>query len=239
MATVRDVIKSALRRINAYGDGEALSTETGDIGLETVNYIFEQWTLDKLMSYQVVQNSFNLVINQQDYTIGSGGNFNTTRPVDIQSGFVRYNSVDYDLIKINDDEWNSIGTKNTTSTFPRYFYYRPAFPLATVTFFGVPTSISTVFLNVTNVYAAGTLDTVLSFPPGYTEMLALDLAIKLAPIFAVPVPPELYNQQYELRNKIQNINGGVWQPISDVDAIGNLGGRYDVYSDTFITRARL
>lgn len=239
MATVRDVVKSALRRINAYGDGEALSAETGELALETVNYIFEQWTLDKLMSYQVVQENYPLTINQQDYTIGASGNFNTTRPIDIQSAFIRYDDTDYQLFKLTDDEWSNIGTKDDTSTFPRYFYYRPAFPLGTISFYGKPTDACTVYLNLTKVFAAGTLDTALSFPPGYTEMLALDLAIRLAPIYAYQVPAELYNQRYDLFQKIAIQNSQVWTPITDVGVITTMGGDYDVYSDSFITRARI
>jgi hypothetical protein len=239
VATVRDVIKSGLRRINAYGDGEDLSDETADLALETVNYIFEQWTIDKLLSYQVVQENYALTINQQTYTIGSSGDFNTTRPADIQSAFIRFNSVDYPMVKLNDDDWNSIGTKDSTTTFPRYFYYRPAFPLGSISVYGKPTDNCTIYLNLTKVFSASTLDTVLSLPPGYTELLALDLAIRLAPIFAAVITDDIRKQQYEIRGKIMTLNSNVWQPISNFCLPGSVGGVYDVYSDTIISRGDL
>jgi hypothetical protein len=71
MATAADLIKGALRRINAYQSGEPLQTSDANDVLEVLNDWLDSLSLDKAFIYGSVENVLSLSANQALYRIGN------------------------------------------------------------------------------------------------------------------------------------------------------------------------
>ena len=83
MYTANDIIRSAMRLIQVSAvDTDLTASELQD-GLESLNRMLDSWSADELTLYQVIREQFPLVSGQNPYTMGYGGNFNTSRPMKI------------------------------------------------------------------------------------------------------------------------------------------------------------
>ena len=71
VATAADLIKGALRRINAYGQGESLQQPDAQDALETLNDLLDSWSIDKQLIYGSVENILTLNAGQAQYKIGN------------------------------------------------------------------------------------------------------------------------------------------------------------------------
>ena len=181
MSTARDLIASSFRLANILGEGQSPSADQASQALDTLNDILSGWNTDSLILYATVNDQVTFTPGQATYTIGTGGNFNVDRPVQINSMYCVYNGVSFPITEVNQDEYNLITNKNRSQQLPRFFLYVPEFPLGKVTFWPAPTDALQVFLSVDRVLADLTLDTVLSYPPGYRKALRAALAVELAP----------------------------------------------------------
>jgi hypothetical protein len=113
MTTASDIVSRSLRLIGVLGQGRRTLTanELAD-GIDALNSMLESFSLERLMVYQILEENFSLVIGTGSYTIGTGGTFNTTRPVKIENAFLRDSSNnDYSLALIDNAQYDSIPLK--------------------------------------------------------------------------------------------------------------------------------
>lgn len=182
MTTAADIIARSARALGFLGDNEVLSATKVNQGLEMFNAMLDSWSAsESLMAYVTVQQSFPLVIGQQTYTIGSGGNINTTRPQEILQAFVRDgNNLDYPMSIIPLDVWNNIGQKNITSQIPTTLMYYTAFPLGVINIFPIPLVAYTVFyVSTLDQVGASLITTTISMPNGYERAYVFNLAMEM------------------------------------------------------------
>lgn len=184
-----DLIKSSLRLINAIAIGETPTGQETTDSLRVLNNLLETWSTENLTVYTQESLTFNLIPGQASYTIGAGGNWVATRPVNIEIARTRYQGVDFPLERIDEDWYNLIAVKTQQSQIPCWFKYDAEFPLGVVTLWPVPNFASTITLTVNKQFAAvPTSATVLSYPPGYERALRYVLAVELGPEYGVLVP---------------------------------------------------
>jgi len=183
MTTVNELISQAFRDLNAISETEDLTASQASYGLQKLNQIIDSWNSQEILSYFKSQNTFNLVDGQQSYTIGSGGDFDMTRPVKINTAFVTDGDVDFPLVELNYQEWSEIYSKNDESDIPYGFYYQPDFPLGKIYLYYTPgDSTNTITLFTENQLTSYTsLATVLSLPQGYERSLVYNLEAELLP----------------------------------------------------------
>jgi hypothetical protein len=180
MATALDLISESYRIAGVLGNNETANAWQADQGLVVLNDMLDLFSIDRTYIYSVEQNNFSLTSGTASYTIGSGGTFNMARPPFIDNVFIRLNSIDYPLKKINNQDYDSIAYK-ANGEFPQYFYYDAAFPLGTIYIYGVPTTGMTIYIDTwTPLTQIATLATTVSFPVGYNTMLKYQLARRLA-----------------------------------------------------------
>ena len=118
-STPTDVIKSALRICGVIGKSEVPTADEMMDGMQALNLMLEQWSARRLVVRGTTQYIHALTANVATYTIGTGGVFNTAKPITITSGFIRDGSlVDTDLDIINRDEYDSFGDKMLTTGRP-------------------------------------------------------------------------------------------------------------------------
>src|ERR1017187_9802781 len=82
---VSDLINSAFRKIGVIAAGELPNSDESADALISLNVMLESWSAEQVAIYQILNFQGLLVATQQAYTMGTGGNFNTARPIKIES----------------------------------------------------------------------------------------------------------------------------------------------------------
>jgi hypothetical protein len=207
MSTPRDLIKSSLRLIGVVASGETPTADQSNDALDVLNTMIKSLSIDGLMVHKVVREQFALTSGQQSRTMGTGGDFDTTRPSEVVKVTVKNGTVELPVEMITVEQWASIPIKTTQSSYPDVVYVEGTYPLETFNFYPIP---------LTGAYAeihsrkpiSGTLalsDT-LSMPEGYEDFLKYELAKRLAPEYGRQLDPMILDTGMELKASIMRKN---------------------------------
>lgn len=184
MTTARDLVTGALRKINAVGKGASLDADEAADALSVMNQMLSMWSVSGGMIYAETIETFNLTSGDGEYTIGSGANFNTTKPTRIISAYVTVGTTDYPLIQFDGKQYADIGDKTTSGT-PDVFYYDNGYDTGKIKLYPVPVS-GTITIHSEKPLASFTnLDTPFLMPPEYQLAIESNLAILMAPEYEI------------------------------------------------------
>lgn len=207
MATVQTLIDRALRMNGRLGSGRSpTANETADC-LIALNAMLGSWRNERLLAYALVEHSLTLTANDGQYTIGSGGDINTTRPVKIESAFCRDDDLDTPIEVIDKTIWDRIGDKTETAEIVEYLYYDPAMSSGNLNFWPIPSVANAVKITVwapLSEFSAAS-DTV-TLPPGYEDALAYNLAVRISPEYGEGVTPLVIQLAQETKAAIKRVN---------------------------------
>jgi hypothetical protein len=189
MATVLDIIAGSMRLLGAIATGENPSASEAQDGLFALNALIDTWKTERLQVYAILPQTFPLVGGQKTYTFGPGGDWDTERPVQVDSMYLQYTDANSGppplnllVVLLNQDQYNAIIVPNTTTTIPTAAYIDDSFPLRNVSFWCVPTvdyNVDVFTWQLIDGFASVT-DTV-ALPPGYERMMRFNLALEIAP----------------------------------------------------------
>lgn len=225
MATVENLIIAAMRQIGVHRRGMTLEAADVQEGMETLNRMIDAWALENFMVYAKTLTGFSLVGGQGDYTIGTGGDFDTARPEDIHAAYVRdSSSIDHAVEIIPRETYEGIGLKSSPGR-PWRLYYDPQYPLGKAQLWPVPSTAETLYLDMlVKIPQFASKNDQVNLPPGYEDCIVLNLAVKMAPEFGVKADPAVIASAKEIRARIKNRN--IKAPSARVDpAILSIGGR--------------
>ena len=232
--TAQTLIEDALKELGAIQVGESITDDEAQDALRALNYLLDSQSLEHLYIYDITTISHTLTVNDGSYTIGSGGDIATTRPVSIRQAWVEdtvgSDTVRYPLQVIKQHEWNLIQIPTTTSNLPDKLFYDPQFPLGVVNLYPVPTKAVTLKmdaeLQLSNFSA---LTTTFSMPLGYYRMLKFNLAIEIAAPFGLSVPRRVEELARMATSNVKRRNSR--PPIAQVDpALRVRGGHgYNIF----------
>lgn len=232
MTTATDIITRALRRARAIGRDQVASAEDSADGLVALNALLDLWWNERLAVFHILRENFPLVVGAASRTIGTGGNFNTTRPVKIVDGCsVRRAGMDYPVRVLTDrTQYDAIELK-TTAGMPFCLFYDADYPLGTIYFYYVPDQADTIYLNsLARLQALAALNTQVLLPPGYEELLVNGLAIDRAPEYGRQALPSVQRAFGRAMRVLKRVNGDT--PVLSIDS--NLLGQnalYDINTD--------
>lgn len=187
---VDKLLRASLLIVGGFDPQETIPPQDYDDAIETANMMLAAWATKGVIVHQVTTTEFTLQAGKADYTIGSSADLDTARPNRIVGGFFRLSGIDYPLEVIGRDDYNSISIK-TTPGIPKYLYYYPAFPVATVNLYQVPDAAYTMSLDALQPITALSRDTELNLPPEYEEAIKYNLALRMAPIYRSPLRAEV------------------------------------------------
>jgi hypothetical protein len=230
--TALDIIKRAMRICGVIGQNETPTSSEATDGLVALNDMLDSWSTDRTYIFSLLQTNFPLVDGTVTYTIGTGGTFNTDRPIAIDNVFVRTSSTDFPLKEINSQDYNSITSKSSNGGIPQYYFFNPSFPLATISLWGAPQSGLTIYFNTwQSLSQFANLTTDYTFPQGYARALAYGLAVELSAEYGVRLMPETIGISVAAQANIRNKN--LPEPVmkTEVGLIG--GGIYNYLSDGY------
>lgn len=219
MPTANSIIESSLRLLQVKEANESISAAEGADGLSALNELLDSWTNEDLMQSFRKELTFSFVAGQGTYTIGATGDIVETRPVSIENAFTRDSGQsDWPIIEVNNDQFAKIILKQTQSTYPYYFFYRPDFPLGEINFWPVPGANLELHLNVRDELAQFTdINTNLTFPPGYVRALRYNLAVDIAPEYRSDIPPLIIEVARTSKERIKDTNNkNIPELVSDL-----------------------
>jgi hypothetical protein len=185
--TGNQTIASALRLIGAISAGETPTSQEATDALFVCNQMLDSWNAEGLMIYAILRTTFTLVVNQQVYTLGIGGNVSIQRPARIERVSIiqqplATQPLELPMAVLTYDQWQQIPVKNTPTSLPQAVYPDMAFPLINLNFWGVPTAPQQIALYTwTPLPQFNALTADLELPPGYAEAIRWNLALRLGP----------------------------------------------------------
>jgi hypothetical protein len=236
--TVRELGADALRELNVIGVEDTLEADEGATCLRYFTRMVDAFQTDRNLLFTVARTVFALVANQQAYTIGAAGtHWVGARPLWLEHVGVIPVGADYEIpvdVYPTRKEWLAESIKDLTDLYPRRYLYEPtSAALGTFTFWPIPTTAAEIALaSPAPLTTPVTLDTALTFPPGYEEAWVLCLARRLARPFEVVVTPDLDLDARQALGRIRRLNDG-GPPLSrSDDAVLGPGG-YDIRSGLY------
>lgn len=181
--TALDLIKAALRELQVLGDDVVLTDAETQYAMEALNMMLDSWSNDSMLIYHVEMEQFSTIANHNPHTWGTGGDFNSVRPIRLLAAKVRdANNIDLDLPIMSYNDYAEVKDKLAIAAYPQRLYYDNGWPNGSIYFYPVPSAIHTVTLwSEKPLQSATDIYTVLSYPPGYFEAIKYNLALRLAP----------------------------------------------------------
>lgn len=238
MTTAREIIQDAFEQLTVYAPGETANSIDAARGLATLNSMLDSWSNESLACFANLEQSGTLVVGQQSYTVGPGGDFDMQRPINITVGpgaarIRDTNGNDYDVEVITQDRWNEIGAKYTTSDIPDTLFYDPQYPLGIINIFPIPIISYTLFWDSRLQLADfGSLNAAMSLPPGYYKALTTNLSVALYPYYRGSAQQPDTESAMIAKGNIKRSNLREVIASFDPEIVSRASPTYNVYSDS-------
>jgi hypothetical protein len=206
MSTVQQMINSSLKLLGVIGSNETPQASESQDALETLNNMLELWSNDPLLATYNLEETFPTVIDQSDYTIGSGGDFNTTRPLQILEAYILDGTVKYEFEIYSLKDWIRF-TDTSSKTRPTTLYYTDEFPLGKIKLWSIPDQVYNLTIYSKKQFTSFTnLTNTISLPPGYKYAIKYNLAVELAPEYKSGLDNVIVSKAEESKSMIRKNN---------------------------------
>lgn len=238
-----DLLSSAARLAGILASGAQLDGNMPSEMLTIAQDMIDDWIADGLKVFTVQINTFPLQINKQTYTLGTGGDFNITRPAKIsRAGMLLTGSnpvqpPEIPISVLDDDGWANIRVKNVTGNYPLNVYPDYAFPLMNLYFYQIPgLACSVVLYSWQPLSTFPDLNTTdVTFPPSYARALKYNLAVAFMAEYKLPPDPLVLGIAQEALSMLKEVN--LPSPILTCDSgLSGSHAYYDWRSDSYVER---
>lgn len=210
MTTAGDQINGALRLIGQLAEGEQPSVATAQDALTAMNQMLDSWSTERLAVFSTQDQVFTWPSDVLSRTLGPTGDFVGNRPVLLDdSTYFKDPStgVSFGIKIINQQQYDGIAVKTVTSTYPQVIWINMDYPNIDMYIYPKPTrALEWHFISVTELDQPATLDTVLSFPPGYMRAFKYCLACEIAAEFGVEPSPTVSRIAMSSKRTLKRIN---------------------------------
>lgn len=236
MATAFDQIKASLRLIGQLAEGEEPTPQAAQDALNALNQMLDSWNTERLSVFSTQDQVFTWPANEITRTLGPSGDFVGNRPILVDDAtYFRdlQTNVSFTIKLINQQQYNSIALKTVTSNYPQVMWVNMEYPNISMTIYPKPTdALEWHIISVEELSQPATLNTNLTFPPGYLRAFKYNLAMEIANEFGVePMPQVVRIAMTSKRNlkRINNPNDVMSMPYSLVAT----DQQYNIYADNF------
>ena len=210
METAGDIINGSLRLLGVLAEGETPSAETSQDALRAMDQMIDSWNTERLSVFSTQDQIFTWPSGQLSRTLGPSGDFVGNRPVLLDDATYFKDpgtGVSYGIKFINQQQYNGIAVKTVTSTFPQVIFVNMTYPDIEMYIYPRPTrALEWHFISVEELTQPATLDTNLTFPPGYLRAFRYNLACELAPEFGVEPSPQVQRIAMTSKRNLKRIN---------------------------------
>ena len=210
MATAGDIINGSLRLLGVLAEGETPSAETSQDALRAMDQMIDSWNTERLAVFSTQDQVFTWPAATLSRTLGPTGDFVGNRPILLDDATYFKDpstGVSYGIKMINQQQYDGIAVKTVSSTFPQVIFTNMTYPDIEMFIYPRPTrDLEWHFISVEELTQPATLDTVLSFPPGYLRAFRYNLACELAPEFGVEPSPQVQRIAMYSKRNLKRIN---------------------------------
>jgi len=211
----------------------AMTGDQGTDGLEILNQLIASWSGENLTLPYRTTESLPYSSSQNEYTIGSGGDLDTVRPIQILDGYHRLNGADYSMTLMSFRRYSDIGFKSVAG-YPTRLYYEPVYPLGKIYFDLMPTTDLTLYLtSMKALTVIPDLDTTIDLPAEYDRALKFNLMLDIAPDYGMSVSQEVINAARESKQNLKRIARANREEVLGVDNGLRKGITYNIYTDGY------
>jgi hypothetical protein len=202
--SARTIITDAFQLLGVFVPGETIPDDLAQMGLARLRNMQSSWKLMPLTSPTNVRQTFSLTAGKggpdNPYTIGPGGDFNTSRPASVAEisgwGLLLAGStpqIEIPRAMLTDDAFQNIRVKGLSNALWTDAYYNASYAggLGTIILWPVPDNSANGLFLYRNlpIAAVTTLDASYDLPEGYFEAQSYNLAVRLAaPMGIAPTP---------------------------------------------------
>jgi len=229
MATAATIINAAATKA---GISTTLDSTQNATALNSLNNMLTFWGADEL-NYAVTSESFSIGTSAAEYTIGSGGDMDTVRPMRVNSCYLRDgDGYDYPVTVMASREYNRTIDKDISAR-PDRLYFNPEFTLAKIIFNSTPDAGYTAYFEFVKNFTVlvSTTTTIDSrFPPEYLGPLTDNLAVAIGEDWDRVLPASLHLRAEEGRNVLSRLNASNKAVPLAMFEFG-VGGRYNINTD--------
>lgn len=206
------LIKDSLELIGAKAPDESMTDSELQSASRTLNMMLKTWQTDGLQLWQRRSLSVTLIADTASYALGPGGATVTGRPLKILK-VMRKNSSspasEVEVFKLSQSEYQEQTPKLTTGV-PVSYYYDPQLTNGNLYIWPAPSSteVSEYTLEVLYQKPSDDMDAAtddFEFPQEWFETIKYGLAIRLAPIYGLPIEErrQLYFEFRPLKDKLE------------------------------------
>jgi hypothetical protein len=170
------------------------------------NDILASWSAQVLPITPLTRDSFPLT-GAASYTIGTGGVFNSPRPVKIETAaVVTLAGVRKPVRIVTVEEWAGQADTTATGLLAEVLFYDGGYPLGTIWLLPKPASGNLEIESYKQLSQFANLGDTISLAPGYTRALRFALAFDMAPEYGRPVTQELTMLAQDAKVSITGLN---------------------------------
>lgn len=236
--------QAVVEEIGVYGPGKAVSDADAERVVDQLKKMLDYWSTMTLSCFAILEQSKILVPGTRSYTIGAGGDINATRPLRIIDGpgaayLLDSNNVRYPVNVVTQAEWNQISQLTNTSQIPSVLFYDPQYPLGIINVYPTPLINYTMYWDSylqLNAGATLTLDSSISFPPGYEGGIQHNLAVWCGPFFKnALVSQDVKDLAFHTLKAIKRTNKRSNQAQFDREIVSRATPTFNIYRDNRTT----
>ncbi len=238
--TARSIIQEALETLGVYGPGEVANAADFERGLSVLNQMLDEWSNSSLACWATLEQVITLTPGKWAYTVGPGGDLDGTRPLRIErvpgaAYILDQSGTQYPVTVVDQADWNLRGSRNTNSNFPDMLFYDPQDPLGIINLDPIPNAGYQLhfmcFLPLGNFQS---LDLPISFPPGYTKAIRLNLCLDLKPFFtSAQIAQDVYMQAANALASVKRTNTKIRQARLDPEILAKAPGMFSIYTYSY------
>lgn len=210
MTTARDVIYDAHRLLKLFDSGNVAPEAAYQDNLRTLNQMLDSWSTERLAVFSTQDQTLTWPASTISRTLGPTGDLVGTRPILLDdSTYFRDAStnVSYGVKFINQQQYDGIAVKTVTSTYPQVMFINMTYPDIEMYLYPVPSrALEFHFISVEPLTQVATLDTEMTFPPGYLRAFRYNLACELAPEFGLEPSSQTQRIAMTAKRDLKRIN---------------------------------
>lgn len=235
--TALDLVTSTMKLLGVLAASETPSASEQRDGIAALNAMIDGWGTARQTMLASARQQFDLVADQQAYTIGEGGDFSLEPPLSIDHIGLLFPdtdpAVEVPVPLLTDDQYANLTIKGLPNPLVMAAYYDRSTPeIGTLTFWPIPTGAQSVVLYVPvaiTQFSSATEEVTLA--PGYYEAMRYNLALRLAPEYSLPVREDILDLARTTLANLKRVNFRI-ADLSFDPALTGCAAPYNIYSDT-------
>jgi hypothetical protein len=240
--TVKDIIESIAEEVGILRASEPLAALPTNRILRAVNMLIGSWSAENLMALAYTEVFFPLVAGKFLYSIGTGGDFNTPKPLDIaEARTIDASGINRPLDIESKEQWNAHEDVLYVTAPPEKLAFdamatQEANPLGNIYLYPNPDNSTTyILLMRMQTYLTGLVNVGdnITFPDQYYRALVFNGAKEVWGKYhnenQDPVPASIMSIARESKRTIETLNRKLI--VAGVELPRTKRGNYDIYSD--------